>query len=206
MKPNIIPKLQHRLTLPLPFANQAHEFVRRIPNDLSHRNPRICAVLLAIFPLENDFAIPFMLRPDDGHVHSGQISFPGGGIEESDKNLADTALRETQEEIGLTVSSSALIGTLSDIYIPPSNSLVTPYVAFLSKKPNQYKPDPKEVDKIPELKISDFLNPKNYAIHPVQLPDGTSIKFPAYNIGEYHVWGATARIMKELLLLWKEVE
>lgn len=206
MKPKIIEKLQVRLQEPLPYADQAQQFMTQIPLDRQQQNPRICAVLIVLFPDRQDFTIPFMLRPDDGHVHSGQISFPGGGREKQDKTLVQTALRETKEEIGLSLSESHIIGSLSDIYIIPSNSLVTPYVAFMPEKPKSYQPDPKEVAEIPELHVPDFLNTKNHTSHHVKLANGTKMKFPAYDIDGYHVWGATARIMKELILLWDEIQ
>ncbi len=206
MKPKIIEKLQVRLESPLPYAQQAQQFMQQIPEDLKQDNPRICAVLITLFPDKQSFTIPFMLRPDDGHVHSGQISFPGGGREAQDKSLIQTALRETHEEIGLLVSEKNIIGSLSDIYIIPSNSLVTPYVAFIAEKPTAYLPDPKEVAEIPELYLPDFLNAKNHGTHHVRLTNGTQLKFPAYDIENYHVWGATARMMQELLWIWDEIQ
>ncbi|MFB6306378.1 MAG: CoA pyrophosphatase, partial [Flavobacteriales bacterium] len=110
------------------------------------KDAKTSAVLLLLFPTENhSLETVFIQRPEYDGVHSGQISFPGGGREIHDKNLKETSLRETREEIGVLDNEVSIIGNLSDLYIPPSNYLVTPFVGYTDKAPN-FNPDSNEVN------------------------------------------------------------
>ncbi|TAD99951.1 MAG: CoA pyrophosphatase [Bacteroidetes bacterium] len=160
--------------------------------------PRVCAVMIFFFEQDNEIIFPFMLRPAYDGVHSGQISFAGGGQEEQDLDLIQTAIRETEEEIGVLIPRSQILGTLSDIYIPPSNSLVTPVVAYLTEKPT-YKIDPKEVDQMLEISLKDLQNPENQSFQDLTFPNKMKAKMPVYQIGEWKIWGATARLLSDLL-------
>ena len=206
----IIDFLTTRLQSELPFHNIKNEnidkdlkdfIVQQQNNTDSHR---ICAVMLAMFEHEGEIYIPCILRPQKSRVHAGQVALPGGGREEIDKNLDETAIRETWEEIGVNISQSRIIGDLSDIYVPPSNSLITPKIAFLDKKPN-YKLDPNEVDKIIEVPLSRLLGVKNHVSKTV-VKNGQTIHMPAIEIEGHLIWGATARILREFTLLIKEME
>ncbi len=168
------------------------------------KSPRICAVMIAFFEKEGEIYIPCILRPQKSRFHPGQIAFPGGGREEQDKDLNDTAIRETVEEIGVIVPKSQIIGDLTDMYVPPSNSLVTPKVAFLENQPI-YNIDPNEVDRVIEIPISDLLNVKNHVTKPITVQKGITVQMPAIRTGAYLVWGATARILKELTLVLREI-
>jgi len=90
-------------------------------------------------------------------VHSGQISFPGGAREPDDKNLTKTALRECQEEIGVNTEEIEIIGSLTDIYIEPSNFNVHPVISFYRGTPS-FIADPNEVEKIIPVSVNEFLN------------------------------------------------
>lgn len=197
--------LQAQLQQPLPHAIQNEKFIAQFSSEFEERKPRICAVLIILYPDKQSFNTIFIHRPDDGHVHSGQISFPGGGRESKDQTLKNTALREAQEEIGIVVAENSIIGSLSDIYVRPSHSLVTPYVAFIPSRPKSYMPSPSEVQEILELYIPDFLDTKNQTSRSIKLPNGVKLKFPAYNIDAHHIWGATAHMMQELLLIWGRI-
>jgi 8-oxo-dGTP pyrophosphatase MutT (NUDIX family) len=200
---NRIAKLRTRLAQPLPYARPNDTSVVETLQTESQRKIRICAVLIVLFEHDQQIYIPFMARPDDGHVHSGQVSFPGGGREKEDNDLIDTALRETWEEIGVQIGRDQIIGALSDIYIPVSYSLVTPYVAFIPEKPT-YRHDPKEVAQMIEVSLSELQNTDNQQEHTVTLPNKIRVKMPAYNVQGHFIWGATARILHELLICWKE--
>ncbi|MEM6297914.1 MAG: CoA pyrophosphatase [Bacteroidota bacterium] len=201
--------LEQRTNRPLPHEDQnLPSHIRDFRDGVStpDRPPRVCAVMMSFFEDEGKIALPFMQRPDDGSVHGGQISFPGGGIEEADNDLFDTAIREAEEEIGIQVARSSIIGTLSEIYIPPSNSLGTPVLASLPSRPESYTPDPNEVARVLEVAISDLRNPSNHTEKSVTLSDGRKMRFPAFGIDNYLIWGATARILSELFLLLEELD
>lgn len=166
--------------------------------------PRVCAVMIALFERADEIYIPCILRPQKSRFHPGQIAFPGGGREEQDNDLSDTAIRETVEEIGVTVPKNQIIGDLTDMYVPPSNSLITPKVAFLENPPT-YNIDPNEVDKVIEIPISDLLNSKNHVTKPITVQKEIIVQMPAIRTGEHLVWGATARIMKELALVFNKI-
>ncbi len=201
--------LEQRTSQPLPHQHQnlpPHIRAFRDGTSTPEHPPRVCAVMMAFFEDEGKVALPFMQRPDDGSVHGGQISLPGGGIEEVDKDLFDTAIREAKEEIGIQVMRSSVMGTLSEVYIPPSNSLVTPVLASLPSRPERYIPDPSEVAQVLEVAIADLRDPANHTEKAVTLCDGRTMYFPAFGIDDYLIWGATASILSELFLLLEELD
>lgn len=166
-------------------------------------NARKGAVLVLFYPVENRLHTVLTLRHSYEGAHSGQVSFPGGSMEEDDESLWHTALREAHEEIGLDISRVKRIGTLSQVYIPPSNFLVTPYVAGLQSRP-AYIPDSREVARIIEAPIlhlfeEDRLKEKDMYIRTMQRE--IAVKYFALD-GET-VWGATGMMLNELKhILW----
>jgi 8-oxo-dGTP pyrophosphatase MutT (NUDIX family) len=168
-------------------------------------NPRISAVLILLF-LENDVLhFPLILRPTYDGVHSAQMAFPGGGREEQDKDLVDTALRESQEEIGFSTDRIKVLGQLSDFYIPPSHSLVSPIVAYTDQRPT-YDIDTYEVDRVIETNLEVVRNPENLSHKQITLQNGYKMKAPAFMVDGQTVWGATAMILSEFLMVLEEVE
>lgn len=203
---NIIQRLQKRLQAPLPFAHIENEdidenlkkfIIQAFQNP--PKPPRICAVMIVLFKENGVIKMPFIVRPQTNRVHPGQIAFPGGGREEQDEDLEATAIRETFEEIGVIIPKSQIIGRLSDMYVVPSNSLITPVVAFLKEK-QAYQPDPKEADRVLEVALDDILNVENQTVKVISTPHGT-VKMPAFRIGGELIWGATARILRELVMV-----
>ena len=165
---------------------------------MSARPPRICAVMIALYPKSSEVLMPMMLRPDNIRAHPGQISFPGGKEEPEDVDLIATAIRETVEEVGVEVPRSHILGALSPVYIPPSNSLVTPIVGYLGEPP-EYEPDDQEVAEVFDVSLSTLRNPANRAVKKVVLADGQWLPMPAYRSGERLIWGGTARMISELV-------
>ena len=162
------------------------------------------SVLILIFPNDGLLKTVVMLRPSYNGLHSGQISLPGGKWEITDVDMAATALRETQEEIGVDPSTIRLLGALSPLYIPPSNYIVFPYIGLVDSKPN-FLIDPFEVQELIEINLVDLLN-KNTATHrKVILNDGTSFEVPCYAFGEVIIWGATAMILSEFAELLQTI-
>ncbi len=161
--------------------------------------PKKSAVLLLVYNKENQATIVLIRRTIYNGTHSGQIALPGGKFESKDKTLQNTALRETKEEIGFCVSSKNIIGALTDVYVPPSNFNIKPYIAYTLKNPEFIK-NPEEVDEIIEISINSLLDKKNSQLSTIKIPDSSqTIEVPCFNINENYIWGATAIILNEFL-------
>jgi 8-oxo-dGTP pyrophosphatase MutT (NUDIX family) len=161
------------------------------------------SVLILLYPGRENTQPTFvvMLRPTYKGIHSGQISLPGGRFELSDENLMQTALRETSEEIGMDPAEVTIIGKLTELYIPPSNYLVQPFVGFTSGSP-VFIPHPKEVKQIIEIPVRHLLDENNLVQKEISI-GGIQFSAPAFVIDGTTIWGATAMILnefKEILL------
>ncbi len=203
----VIDRLQTILSLPLP-GKIGQLTMSPLPVDESRfGNPlradhRKGAVMMLFYPDGKNCFVPFIKRqPYDG-VHSGQISFPGGKMDPEDKNLEQTALRETEEEIGVLHKDIRILGKLSDLYIPPSNFLVSPYIGYMEEKP-AFQPDPFEVNRIIECSFPYLLDKKIRKRGAVSLSTGQKVVAPYFEIDNELVWGATAMILGELTYLWE---
>lgn len=154
------------------------------------------AVLLLLYPTSSQIHAVFIKRvinPND--KHSGQIGLPGGKNEPTDTNLKHTALRECHEEIGVNPSKIEIIHSLTPLYIPISNFLVSAYVGWSPHSLN-FVPDPNEVDQILEIPISNLLNQYPYIKF---RPEQNSL--PHFTFNEHKIWGATALIVHEFVEL-----
>lgn len=160
---------------------------------------RQSAVLIYLFPQQADWNIVLMKRPEYDGAHGGQVSIPGGRLERSE-NHRQAALREFSEETGVPVDSKRLLGQLSDLFIPASNFLVRPFVAYAGERP-AYAPDPVEVEKIIELPISSLLHDGSVKRGRVYLSSGVAVEAPFFGVQGHAVWGATAMILSEFKAL-----
>ena len=160
-------------------------------------------VLILLYPYDNETNVVFMKRVEDSTPHSGEISFPGGRFEPGDKLLYKTALRETEEELGIAASGIEIIGHLTPLEIKVSNVEVRPFVGVSYKKPG-FRPNPEEVDYLIEVNIKDLLNP-DIIEKKVEVVSGIEIEIPYYNIRDNHIWGATAMILSEFLDVLKNI-
>lgn len=163
------------------------------------RPPRRGGVLVLFYPHRNRLYLPLILRPTYEGVHSGQVAFPGGGVEEEDVDVVATALREAYEEVGVLPESVDVLGTLSSLYIKPSNYHVFPTVAFSACRPD-FKIDPYEVANLLEVPMDALLDPANRLREEWQLRDRKAM-VPYFSLMDQTVWGATAMILSELLHL-----
>ena len=127
------------------------------------------------------------------------MSLPGGRQEPGDADPTATALREAQEEIGVAPTTVAVIGSLSTLYIAPSNSLVLPVVGCTDARP-AFVTDPYEVAQLIEAPLRDFLNPANYRTETWEFPNRQA-SVPIFGVQNQVIWGATAMILGELLAL-----
>ena len=165
-------------------------------------NPRRAAVLALFYPNnKNETVFLLTQRASYKGTHSAQISFPGGKIEKSDNNLEHTAKREAFEEVGITESSVSVIRELTDVYIPPSNFLATPFLGFVEKKPDFIKNH--EVNEIIEVFLSDLLEDTNLAWVNMSTPYMKNVEVPCFKLNGYVVWGATAMMLSEIKELLK---
>lgn len=145
-----------------------------------------------------------ILRKTYKGVHSAQVGFPGGKYERQDKNLMQTALRETEEEVGVPQAMIQVIKTMSPIYIPPSNFMVHPYIGISERTPTFIKQDD-EVEAVLEVRLTDFLDEDNTLITKVPTSFNVEIDVPAFKLNNQIVWGATAMMLNELKDLLKQV-
>lgn len=161
---------------------------------------RHAAVMILFYPEKNIPFLPLTIRPVYEGAHSGQISLPGGAIEEStDSELFETALRETEEEIGVKPELLTIVGSMRRIFIPPSRFIVTPFIAVCESTP-EFKPDPHEVEKIIPVPLEFFLdeNSRKEEVFSASKYFSGKRKAPWYLYNEHRIWGATAFILTEL--------
>lgn len=162
-------------------------------------NPKQSAVLILLYPKGNETHLVFIERAKDGKAHSGQIAFPGGKKEEKDKNYIETALREAHEEVGVTPDKVQIIGEISQLYVPVSNFIIQPVVAFSEETP-LFIPQLSEVKKIFEVPLNNFLDKQNVATMDIEIKNSNStMTVPTYNVCSLNIWGATAMIMSEFV-------
>ncbi|MFO7661661.1 MAG: CoA pyrophosphatase [Chloroflexota bacterium] len=159
--------------------------------------PRLGGVLLLLYCADDEVTLVLTRRPNYDGVHSGQVSCPGGS-HEPPEDLEMTALRETQEEIGVDPADVVILGQLTSLYIPPSDFEVHPFVGFFSDGRPVFAPDPYEVAAIIEVPLRVLLDTHTRAEEPWDLR-GMEVTVPFFRIGEHKVWGATAMILSELV-------
>ncbi len=161
--------------------------------------PRQAGVLLLLYPIQDRLHIVFTVRTANLEHHAGQVSFPGGGREEGDEALADTALRETREELGFSTEEVEILGPLTPLYVPASHNCVYPFVAYTPRRP-PFRPDPLEVAELLEIPLVTILDPTIRHEDRVER-DGTEFVIPYYAIRGHKIWGATAAILAEFLAM-----
>lgn len=167
---------------------------------------RDAAVLAPVVERDSEECLLFTKRADHLGEHAGQMSFPGGGREPSDDDLRATALREAEEEIGLRSDEVEFVGQLDDIRTTTSYA-VTPYVAKIPDR--EYVPDEREVAEIAVLPVSGLLDSENYECERREHPRYGEAVVHFFHVGGYTVWGATGRIVVQLLELttdWRAPE
>jgi 8-oxo-dGTP pyrophosphatase MutT (NUDIX family) len=161
--------------------------------------PRQAGVLLLLYPINGLLHLVLTVRTSDLNHHSGQISLPGGGWEEGDASLQETALREAHEEIGIATTGLELLGSLTTLYVPSSNNIVHPFVAYAPQR-LAFHPDPKEVAELLHVPLHLLLNPATRCEED-WMWRGAPWHVPFYAVGGHKVWGATAIILGEFVTL-----
>ncbi|WP_019991598.1 NUDIX hydrolase [Natronorubrum tibetense] len=161
------------------------------------------AVLAPVIERDGEDHLLFTRRADDLGEHPGQMSFPGGGAEPVDETILDTALRESNEEIGLDPGEVEVVGQLDDIRTITEYA-VTPFVARVPDR--EYVGDGNEVAEIVVLPLSGLLDPDNYEYERRDHPYYGDVVIHYFHVDGYTVWGATGRILVQLLELTTEFE
>lgn len=168
-------------------------------------NYRLSAVLILVYL---DQGIPHFIltqRHDYNGQHSGQISFPGGKVEPSDETTKHTALRETEEELGVSPTLVNIRGQLTDVFIPVSQFLIHPYLGTLDQLP-PLSPNQREVKEVIHCSVHDLLTDSNLITTKIQLQNGMTMKdVPAFKLQDKIVWGATAVILNEFKFILRRI-
>lgn len=159
---------------------------------------RASAVMVGMYYKEEILHCSLIQRPDYDGTHSGQVAFPGGKREKDDPNLEYTALRETQEEVGINPDQIELIGRMSDLYIPPSNFLVTPVMGVLTNPP-EFTIDKTEVAEAFHFPLKLLFDDDSMVTERIYLPYYKAyINAPSIKYQGKIIWGATAMMLSEL--------
>ncbi|MGB1169869.1 MAG: NUDIX hydrolase [Flavobacteriaceae bacterium] len=160
-------------------------------------DPKIAAVLALFYPNQNnEVTLLLTKRANYNGTHSGQISFPGGKVEQSDLNLKQTALRETFEEVGIIDGDIEVIREFTEVYIPPSNFLVTPFIGIIYNKP-VFKVN-SEVAKIIEVPFSKLIDETSIGSIKITNSYMKETSVPCFKIDDSIIWGATAMVLSEI--------
>jgi 8-oxo-dGTP pyrophosphatase MutT (NUDIX family) len=169
-----------------------------VPPTDNAQEPRQAAVLV-LFGETADSGpdVLLMQRNSQMRNHAGQPSFPGGGIDPTDDGPVGAALREAQEETGLDPAGVEVIGMLPQLWIPPSNNIVTPVVAWWREPSDVHAAVPAEVETVARVPIEDLVDPANRLTvrHPLRFES------PAFRVADMLVWGFTAGVLSWLLTI-----
>lgn len=160
---------------------------RRTPRDLGGPARR-AAVLVVLYDVAGDAHLVLTKRTETV-AHPGQISLPGGRVERSDPTLGHTALRETEEEVGIPRAALTLLGRLDEVHTMASDFVVRPYIAVMDL-PLTAVPDAREVAQVLEVRVADVLAAD------LLMPDDVAPLALRYPLAGEDVWGATARILR----------
>jgi 8-oxo-dGTP pyrophosphatase MutT (NUDIX family) len=190
----------------------SQSFILRLRQRLRQLQPRrippegrpSAGVLLPFYDLDGETHLLFTRRTDLVEHHKGQICFPGGSQEATDPDLLFTSLRETFEEVGVRPEDVEPIGQLHDIVARGSNFVITPYVGVVhAPLPYPFAHAQHEVEEILEVPLASLLDEAN-VIREVQRMEGEETEAISYRFGDHVIWGATARILRQLLELIRE--
>ena len=202
----IAEQIKERLKKPLP-GNEAHLTTRiktksevTFPN--TQETARPAAVLILLFPFEDEIQFFLTKRTEDVEHHKGQISLPGG-IRENDESLNETALRETKEEVGIDSTKIIISGSLTPFFIPVTGYIVHPFIGWCKEKPSTKIHDV-EVNQLFSVSITELMDEKTLKTEQWNIRGYDAI-VPYYNFGKCKVWGATAAILSEFKSILEDI-
>ncbi|MEM1324683.1 MAG: CoA pyrophosphatase [Bacteroidota bacterium] len=210
MQSNFIAQLTQQLQQPLP-GQEAQLLMANAKRRLEPADPtkvRQSATLLLLYKKEDSWQFPLIQRPsrNPNDRHSGQMSFPGGKREDDDPTLEATAVREAEEEIGVSATAVEVIGKLTPLYIPVSNFMVHPFVGYVPNVP-QFSAQLEEVAEIVTIELKELLDPEKLKRKDIDVPQGFRLKnVPFFDIQFKTIWGATAMMLSEFKEVMKHIE
>lgn len=187
---------------PLPGQTAQKRMMPRLNNSFdrfsidARKGAKEGAVLLLLYKKNGHIYFPLTQRNEYNGAHSGQISFPGGKVEPDDPSPVYTALRETEEELGIARSSIRVLGTLTDLFIIASNFNVRPVVGFMEEPP-EFNLDPREVAEVIEISLDQLLDNSLVQEKEIKARQKYFLTAPYFDFDGYHVWGATAMMLSE---------
>jgi len=201
--------LIERLKREIP-AERAHQKIMqsRLPvKDIEEKvkQARKAGVLLLLYPKELKLHTVFILRAEYEGVHSNQVSLPGGAMEVEDDSLLTTALREANEELAIQTEKVEVLGSLSSIYVPPSNFVIQPYIGIQSTE-GLFIPDPYEVKSIIECPVECLIGEEKVIEREIVVRKQQRMRVKGFQLGENLLWGATAMIVKEFAEIMAELK
>ncbi len=209
-------RLREAVALPGAAGSEVYESFSPVDLKTGERRPRVAppgansrraAVLVPVLIDDSEARVVYTVRKEDLADHAGQISFPGGSAESGDGSLMETALREAEEEIDLSPGLVEVIGELEEMYIPPSNFRVSPFVGLLPPKAELVLA-PDEVEEIFTVPLATLTAPETFR-KVLWRRDGRDYEVPVFAVGDpapRNIWGATAAMTAGLLarLGWRE--
>jgi len=169
----------------------------RTKNYLPDQRLRRAAVLIPLFKKTGEYHILFTKRTEKVAHHKGQISFPGGQRDKKDPDLLTTALRETEEEMGIAPKDVQILGELDDFCTASTDFCISPFVGLIPY-PYPFRVNPHEIAEVIEAPLR-VLRQENQMRQEIFLRDGEPFPVYFYEYQDYTIWGATARILKEFL-------
>ena len=197
--------------IPLPAETSHFKMVPPFRQELLRKQEKAIkkakhAGVLALFYPDEDIETKFVLilRKTYKGVHSAQVAFPGGKLETQDTSLKDTALRETFEEVGVPIEAVSIVRSISQVYIPPSNFYVQPYIGLTQTTPKFIKQED-EVEELIEIDLEHFLDDQSLITKKVKTSYSIEVEVPAFKLNDYVVWGATAMMLSEIKDLLKQL-
>nr|WP_029033866.1 CoA pyrophosphatase [Salinimicrobium terrae] len=180
--------------------------MRELENlDINSQKPKQAAVLSVFYPGKSgETRFVLILRKTYRGVHSNQVGFPGGRVELDDRDLAHTALRETEEEVGIPQHEVEIMREMTRLYIPPSNFWVHPFMGVMKKTPRLI-PQEEEVESVLEITLEEFMSESCLVKETLSTSYAKEIEVPAFLLNGHVVWGATAMMLSEMKEILKQL-
>ncbi|WP_425392198.1 NUDIX hydrolase [Ekhidna sp.] len=200
--------LEKRVQKSMP-GDAAHQKMKpKLPNGapikMTHATPpRKGGVLILLYEDEGVVRFPLIERPSYEGIHSGQMALPGGRYEEEDMDQYQTALRESEEEIGVDQKEVKIIGSLSEFFVSASNYMVLPVIGKIERKP-AFVPEPREVADIVMPPVTHLIDSGRLKEKEMTVRNDFKMVCPYFDLEDRVVWGATAMMLAEFVEIMKE--
>jgi 8-oxo-dGTP pyrophosphatase MutT (NUDIX family) len=196
-------KLRGRLTGTLPGVEAQARFAPVPPRSNwrpGHFPPdaRTAAALLLLYPGDHGISVPLTVRASGLRRHAGQISLPGGATDPGE-TLAQAALREAHEEIGVNPADVRVLGELTPVHVLVSGFTLHPVVGITDTRPS-FSPAPYEVEQVLEVSIDDLQDASRIR-QGTRFREGVAVEYPYFDLLGHQVWGATAMVLGEFICL-----